>query len=175
MVALLRGINVGGNKTVPMADLRAIVEKAGFNGVSTFINSGNVIFEGSKKAAEVEAALEGAIEKRFKFEVPVIVRTAEQWAVYAKGTPFKSAQKTRAKAVQLCVAQGPIDKGALALLREKATTEKVELAGDAFWIYYPAGIPRSKLSPALLDRAAGSPVTARNWNTVLTLAELLGS
>ena len=69
----------------------------------------------------------------------------------------------------------PPRKESVAALRERcANGERVELAGDALWIHYPEGVGRSKLTPALIDRAAGSPVTARNLNTVRKLAEMAG-
>mgnify|MGYP002372376888 CR=1 FL=1 len=84
MVALLRGINVGGNRKVPMADLRALGESLGLKSVATYIQSGNLVCVSSLTPEEVEAGLERAIEKHFGFEVPVIVRTGDQWAAYAR-------------------------------------------------------------------------------------------
>lgn len=86
MAALLRGINVGGNRKVPMAELCAIATKAGLSEVRHYINSGNLVFDaGTRKSAQVEALLERAIEKRFGFHVDVIIRTATQWKKYAAG------------------------------------------------------------------------------------------
>ena len=91
-VALLRGINVGGNKKVPMAELRALGEKLGWRQVATYIQSGNVVFAGGGGAAAAERALEQAIEKRFGFPVPVVVRTAAQWRASVTLRNWKTVQ-----------------------------------------------------------------------------------
>lgn len=67
------------------------------------------------------------------------------------------------------------NESAVARLRERATVEQIERSGDALWIHFAGGSGRSKLTPALLDRAAGSPVTTRNWRTVLKLEDLASS
>jgi uncharacterized protein (DUF1697 family) len=96
MVALLRGINVGGNRKVPMPELCALAAIAGLADVKHYINSGNIVFEAGKlKPDHVAAELEKAIEKRFGFLVDVIVRTATQWKKYAAGSPFPEAERSR--------------------------------------------------------------------------------
>jgi uncharacterized protein (DUF1697 family) len=173
LVALLRGINVGGNKKVPMDELRALAEEAGYGSVQTYINSGNLVFTSTATPAHVEATLEQALAKRFGFEVSVVVRTAEQWAKYAAKSLFPDAQAQRPNLLHLAVGKRPIAKGAAeALTALGAAGERVKALPDALWIDYVGGAGRSKLSPAALDKHAGSPVTARNWNTVVKLAEL---
>ncbi len=175
MLALLRGINVGGKNKLPMEGLRAAASKLGFSEVSTYIQSGNLLFESASEPAECERALEAAIEKSFSLKIPVIVRTREQWATYAKGSAFEDAQRARPKILHIAVAKRPLAAGADEALRAYAKAgERIEALPDALWIDFNEGVGRSKLTPAVLDRLAGSPVTARNWNTVQTLAELLG-
>lgn len=174
MVALLRGINVGGNRKVPMADLRALVEAGGFGDVASYIQSGNVVFTAAADVAAVTVALEKAIAERFGFAVDVIVRTAEAWRPYAGDGPFPEARRDRPNHTMLCLAARPLKPDVAEALRARATLgERVEVLGDALWIDFAESLPRSKLSPAVLDRAAGSPVTARNWNTVLKLHAML--
>src|SRR5919202_588942 len=73
-VALLRGINVGGKTLINMKDLKACVEQVGFEDVTTYIASGNVLFEsGERDAAKLEVKIEDAIEKRFRLPVKVVV------------------------------------------------------------------------------------------------------
>lgn len=175
-IALLRGINVGGHKTVPMSQLRSLCEKLGWRDVQTYIQSGNIVFSAAGKPAALESNLERAIEEHFGFPVPVIVRAAADWPAYIKSNPFLDACKKESKLVMLCLAKAAPKPDAAKNLRERAAKgERIEQIGDALWIHFAGGVARSKLSPALLDRAVGSTVTARNWLTVLKLQELAAS
>ena len=172
-VALLRAVNVGGAK-LPMAELRALCGELGWEKVETYIQSGNVVFEATGKPSQLEKALEQAVEKKFGFARPVIVRSAKQWGVYAAGSPFPEAERDEPNRLMLGLSKAPPNRDAPALLEAKAKAgERVKLKGDALWIHYPAGSGTSKLTPALFDKAAGSPVTQRNWRTVLKLEEML--
>lgn len=81
-VALLRGINVGGHRKVPMAKLRAVAAEAGFAAVQTYVASRNVVLESDLDREAVEAVLEETIKRGFGFQVDVVVRSGEQWAAY---------------------------------------------------------------------------------------------
>ena len=173
-IALLRGINVGGHRRVPMADLRDMARGLGFGDVSTYIQSGNLVFRADGGAEAVGSALERALERRFGFPVDVVVRTAAQWARYAGGNPFPAASKEEPRRVMLLLGKAPPRARGAAALAERATAgEEVRAAGDAVWIHYPRGVGTSKLTPSLVDRLLGSPTTARNWKTVLALQALM--
>lgn len=175
-VALLRGINVGGRNKVPMAELRELAGRLGWGEVETYIQSGNLLFRAPGEPPELERTLEGALERRFGFAVPVVVRSRQAWAGYVAGNPLVEASRAEPKLVHLALAKRPPASGAVEGLRARAADgERIEGVGDALWIHYPQGAGRSKLTPALFDRLAGSPVTARNWNTVLELAARLGA
>lgn len=173
-IALLRGINVSGRNKVPMADLRTACGKLGWSGIDTYIQSGNLVFCAAGPAEAVERELEQLIHKRFALTIPVIVRSAAAWPDYVKANPFPEASQTEPNAVMMSLPKARPNKGALGTLRERAHNgEQIDQAGDAFWIHFKEGVARSKLSPGLLDRVIGSPVTARNWNTVLKIDEML--
>lgn len=173
---LLRGINVGGRKRVPMQELRALAGQVGCTGAVSYIQSGNLVLLSTASASALESALERSIVEHFGFEVEVIARRAEDWLVYAQGTPFPAMETQRPQLVLLGLAKRPLAPGAKAAIRQRATAgEQVEVVGDAIWIDYVGGVARSKLTPVVLDRAAGSTVTARNWRTVLKLAEMVRS
>ena len=168
-VVLLRAVNVGGRK-VEMAALRKVAEKAGFKDVRTYIASGNLLVTGSGKPEAVAAKLEAAIGKAFGFEVPVIVRTAEQWQSYVTDNPFPEAPPNRA---YLGLSQRtPNPDAAKAALAKAVGGEKARLVGDGLWIHYPIGMGVSKVTPTHVDKAMGSPTTARNFNTVRKLAAM---
>ncbi len=173
-IALLRGINVGGHRRVPMAELRALVNEKIGSQARTYIQSGNLVFVGETTAEKAEAALERAIEQHFGFSVVVMVRSEAQWMGYLQNNPFRDAARDRPKQLHLCVCKKPPLATAGKMLVERAILgERVERLPDALFIDFVRGVGMSKLTPAALDRAAGSCVTARNWATVNAIAELL--
>ena len=172
-VALLRGVNVGGGNKVPMAQLRSSCAQIGCHDVKTYIQSGNVVFTSGLAVESLERRMEQAIAKDFGVTVPVVVRTAASWARYVKGNPFSLEAETQANWVLLCLSKRAPKATAASDLQQRATQgERVLKKGDAIWIHYANGIARSKLSPTVLDRYMESPVTTRNWRTVLKLDEM---
>lgn len=167
-VALLRGINVGGGRKVPMAELRAVAEGLGLKRVRTLIASGNLIFEGEVS----EPKLEEAVQSHFGFSVDVMIRTAAQWSAYVAGNPFPHEAEAAPKFLHLFIGKQPSAEAALEWLAARAAPEeKVAGQGDALWIYFGNGAGRSKL-------AAGAKPglwTGRNWRTVLAIEEMLCS
>lgn len=175
MVALLKGINVGGNRKVPMPVLCSLATAAGLTKVKAYINSGNLVFEAGKlKPDQVVALLEKSIEKKFGFHVDVVVRTAVQWKKYAAGSPFPGAAKDRPNMLHLGLCKETCNKDTAALLTERAVHgEKVKIVGDAIWVDFATSVGKSKLTPVYFEKAAGSPVTLRNWNTIVKLDQML--
>ena len=174
MVALLKGINVGGNRKVPMAELREVATACGLAEVSTYIQSGNLVFSASDAAEHVDRALEASIEERFGFKVDVLVRTSEQWRQLLSACPFTSAAEDRPNLLHLCLSKLTPHPDAVSLLSGIcAPNEAVALVGDALWVDYAEGVARSKVTLAKLDKAVGSMVTARNFRTVQHLGERL--
>ncbi len=173
MVALLRAVNVGGRK-LPMAELRDLCGKLGWSDVATYIQSGNLVFAAAGKPEAIEKALEQTIAKGFGFDVPVIVRTAAQWAHYPAGNPFPEAARDEPNRLMLLLSKSPPAAGAEGVIQARAKAgEIVKRAGDALWIHFPEGAGTSKLTPSLIDRAIGSPATSRNHNSVMKLKEML--
>ena len=172
-VALLRAVNVGG-RNLPMAGLRELCEELGWRDVRTYIQSGNIVFEAPGSGKSLESALERAISGRFSLDVPVVVRTSEQWAKFIAANPFPRTAGEAPNRLQLILSKRTPAKGAAASLEARAAAgERVAAAGGALWLCYPEGIARSRLTPALIDKAVGSPATARNYRTVLKLGEML--
>ncbi len=167
-IALLRGINVGGKHKVAMADLRAIFADAGGENVTTYIQSGNVVFtHPARPPDKLGADLEQRIEARTGFAVAVVLRTARQWAAVVRDNPFPG------KETHLHVTFLSSDPTAGALDSVDAAAfapEEFELVGRQLYLYLPNGMARTKL-PKALD-VFTTPVTTRNWRTVSKLAEL---
>jgi uncharacterized protein (DUF1697 family) len=174
-VALIRGINVGGRNIVPMAELRDACGQAGCADVQTYIQSGNVIVRSAAPPHDLETMIEQVLKTRFNVNADVLVRSAAEWLDYIRHNPFEKESIDEPALVMLALCKATPRPDAVDQLRSRAASgEIIEQVGSAIWIHYPAGAGRSKLSPGLLDRFAGSPVTTRNWRTVLKLGELAG-
>ena len=112
--------------------------------------------------------------RRGRFRIPVIVRTAKDWAKYIKENPFPDAAEKEPAFVQLALSKEKPAADAADRLAERCRDgERVVLAAGALWVHYRAGVGRSKLTPALFDKLAGSPVTSRSWKTVLKIQEMV--
>jgi len=173
MVALLRAVNVGGRK-LPMAELRALCGELGWSDTQTYIQSGNLVFTAPGKAGALEETLEKAIAKEFGLDVPVIVRSKAEWAKYPGLNPFAKAAKDEPGKLHILLSKRPPAAGAAEAIQARAKAgEQVRQAGDALWLHYPEGAGQSKLTPSLIDRALGSSGTARNYNTLMKLKEML--
>ncbi len=171
-VALLRGVNVGGKNCVPMKDLAEIFAKAGCTGVRTYIQSGNVLFRATPAATEaLPTRITAQIANRFGFQIPVVLRTAEQLAAAIENNPFREIPQ---EALHLYFLAGVPDAVRAAQLdpdRSKPDTFIVQ--GREIYLHLPNGIGRSKLTNAYFDSKLATTSTARNWRTVLKLLELM--
>ena len=165
-IALLRAVNVGGTGKLPMMELKAMCEKAGFKSVKTYIASGNVVFKSAKSEAQVKAALESALAAYAGKPVGVLVRSAAEMAAVLAANPFHAHPANRTVTIFLDAAP-PAD-----ALRNVAgqSTEQLALGKREIYGYYPDGQGESKLRIA-----AAKNGTARNMNTVAKLAEMAGA
>lgn len=157
-----------------MSELRSLCAELGWVNVQTYIQSGNLTFRADAAAEYLENQLEQAIERRFGFSVAVVVRPGADWPGYVQSNPYPDASRTEPNLVMLALSKTVPNPDAADRLQDRAAGgERVVRAGDAPWIHYAGGGGNSKLSPGLLDRAVGSPVTTRNWRTVLKLEEMI--
>ena len=176
-IALLRGINVGGNKMVAMAALRGLCEKLGFDNPQTLLQSGNLVFQCADLDGEaLEQQLEREIEKRLKVQCSVIVRTPKEWDRLVSRNPFAAeAAKDPARLIAYCLKTPAVRGAADALQAAIAGPERVEVDGRHAYLWYPIGIGTSKVTPNLVEKKLGTIATGRNWNTVQKLAALARS
>jgi uncharacterized protein (DUF1697 family) len=172
-VGLLRGINVGGNKMVAMAELREMVTALGFGDVKTLLQSGNIVFRGPARAtAKLESQLEAALEKRFGMHVDFHVRTADEWRAIVDANPFHVEAKKDPGHLLVTCFKAPLDTANVKALRAAIPgRETLHADGRQLYMVFPDGVGTSK-APALADKKLGARGTARNWNTVLKLAAL---
>ncbi|MFD6492986.1 DUF1697 domain-containing protein [Streptomyces sp. NPDC060188] len=175
--ALLRGINVGGAKKVPMAELRTLLEGLGHGDVRTYLQSGNAAFSSAHGDEESLAAeLSTAIEERFGFGVGVLVRDHRYLKAVREACPFPAAE-LEAKQVHVTYFSDPVDAERFASVEPAAfLPEEFRLGDRALYLYAPDGLGRSRLAEALARPRLlkGVLATTRNWNTVVKLEELTG-
>jgi uncharacterized protein (DUF1697 family) len=173
-VSLFRGINVGGIQ-VRMDDLKEVHEALGLKDVVTYIRSGNVVFSSDDAdAAGLRRRIEDGFAQKFGFRVEVLVRTSAELREIIEKNPFQGQpDKAPNWVVVMFLAAPPGDTAQENLLKTYTGPEEIIFAGKEVYIYYPNGIGRSKLSNSFVEKKLKTAGTARNWNTVLQLQELL--
>jgi uncharacterized protein (DUF1697 family) len=169
---MLRGINVGSSRRVPMADLRELLKAAGFDNVETYVQSGNIALDSAAKPATLERRLAELIEDRFGFEVPVIVRSRKQLAAVVEHDPFQGVADNP-KRYQVSFLSEKLSAETVTRLQELThESERVAVHGREVYAWHPDGVARSKLWNALAGKGLGVTATARNWTTVCKLLEM---
>lgn len=173
--ALLRGINVGGHKRVPMAELRALLTELGLGDVRTHLQSGNAVFSSDHGDDDTLAdGIAAALAQRFGFSVDVLVRDGAYLRAVADACPFP-ADTLEAKQLHVTYLSEAVEPERLASVDPSAYAPEDFKVGDrALYLYAPDGLGRSKLADALARPSLlkGVTATTRNWNTVAKLVEL---
>jgi uncharacterized protein (DUF1697 family) len=158
-----------------MADLKSLFEKLGFPNVQTYIQSGNVIFDFDQKRsnADLEQEIQQAISKTFGFDVPVIVRTAEEITVSISNNLFWKAKDADIDRLHLTFLKELPSREKLDKLKKLTFgADKFEIIGKDAFIFCSAGYSDSKLTNQFLENKLGTNATTRNWKTVIKLHEL---
>lgn len=170
VIALLRGVNVGGKK-LAMADLRRLCADLGFTHVRTLLQSGNVVLSrDARSEAEIQRLLELETERRLGLSTRVFLRSPDEWAELVEGNPFPEAARDDPSHLLVLFLDAAPDPEAMAALRKAiAGRETVAARGRQMYAVYPDGIGHSRLTNAVIERALHAPCTGRNWNTVLKL------
>jgi uncharacterized protein (DUF1697 family) len=173
-IAVLRAINLGAHNRIAMADLRAMLEKIGFEEPKTIVLSGNVVFRGATASSDtIEVMLEAASTKYLGVTTDYFVRTAMEWQAIIAANPFPAdARNDPGRMVMMCLRDAPAPAAVKALQAAIKGRALVRANGKSAYFVYPDGMGRSKLSIQMIEKAFGTRGTARNWNTVLKLGEL---
>jgi|HubBroStandDraft_1064217.scaffolds.fasta_scaffold00150_3 uncharacterized protein (DUF1697 family) len=176
-IVLMRGINVGATRKLPMAALRALCPELGLERPETYIQSGNLIVDADGGGERVRDLLERELTGRFGFTVDIVLRAAADWGHFVRTNPFAGDAESLAKAVHLYLSRDPPNAAAAQQLERRARTgERIASAGGALWIDYGGeGVAGSALTPVFIDKACGSPTTGRNWNTVLKIRDMIAA
>jgi len=174
-IVLYRGINVVGKNSVKMESLRAMHERLGHRDVQSYIQSGNVIFSTKGSTAGIARKVAAEFAEEFGFAARVIVADAKRWGAMIAGNPYAKFAARDPKTVHAGICEGePSAQDLKALLAKTAGTESFAVGKGVVYLHAPDGYGTSKFA-AGMERAAGVPMTVRNWRTVESLWRLAGS
>ena len=174
-VALLRSVNVAGHGRIAMQQLRGSFEALGYTGVTTYIQTGNVLFStGSRSQAAVVSAIEERLAEDFGDSPAVIVRTVPELRRVGTASPYAKAgaDPSRHHVTFLATAPAPAALGSLTL--PPSGRDELVVDGREVYVHTPDGYATTKLTGTFLERRLGVVSTTRNWNTVTKLCELTG-
>jgi uncharacterized protein (DUF1697 family) len=176
-VAMLRGINVGSGKIVKMERLRASFEALGLNGVRTYVQSGNVIFESEKNSAtELSRKIEEKIRGDFGFAVSVLLKTAKEIGQTVSDNPLVKEKGIDHSKLHVTFLSDAPPKTAVKALEPLATgRERFRILNREIYLYCPDGYGRTKLSNNAIEKKFSVVATTRNWRTVNTLLDMCRS
>ena len=174
-VALLRAVNVGGTGKLPMAVLREFAEGLGFKDVTTLLQSGNLVFASDREPDDLERLLERETEKRLHLKTDFFVHTAKEWKAMVAQNPFPDeAARDPARFALMPLKGAPASAQVKALEAAIVGPERISVKGRALYAIYPDGMGQSRLTNRVIETKLATRCTARNWNTVLKLAALVG-
>ncbi|MET7302466.1 DUF1697 domain-containing protein [Embleya sp. NPDC005575] len=170
-VALLRGVNVGGHRRVPMADLRRVLTELGYAEVKTLLQSGNAVFEAAEQpTADLVAAIEAKLVGEFGFAVDVMVRSGAELRAVVAANPLEVSDPVRFAVAFLSPAADPAVLDAVD--PDSYAPDLLRVGEHELYMYFPNGLGKARLSP-ILTRKLGDKATVRNWNTVTKLLAMV--
>jgi uncharacterized protein (DUF1697 family) len=175
-VALLRGVNVGCARPLPMERLRALFAEAGAKNVESLIQSGNVVFTATEASAPRILAEVGArISREFGFAAPVVPRDAPAWRTLIDGNPFLADGADPDTLHALCLCETPSQAALARLDPSRSPGDEFQVRGRDVYLRLPSGVARTKLTNAWFDSKLRVTSTLRNWRTVMKLGELVAA
>ena len=169
LIVLLRGVNLAGRNRVAMPQLREALEEAGFEDVSTYVQSGNVVLSSKKSAKRVQSDVERLIADRFGLDVSVVVRTRADLAAVVERNPLGKVAKNPKLYQVTFLDKAPSADVVRKLEAAAAGKEQVKHVGRELYAWHPDGVGRSKLAALMSGKGLGVTGTARNWTTVTKL------
>ncbi|MBN2806294.1 MAG: DUF1697 domain-containing protein [Prolixibacteraceae bacterium] len=174
-LSLLRGINVSGQKLIKMDALRRMYEHLGYQRVTSYLLSGNIVFEaGEVDHHGLEQAITRQIALDFGYEVTVLVLTPEQLQTIIANNPFTSVRATDPAFLFVTfLADQPWHHGIEAIADKKQPDEQFHLSSKVVYLYCPSGYGKTKLNNNFLETQLKVRATTRNWKTVNELNKLL--
>jgi uncharacterized protein (DUF1697 family) len=171
-IALLRGVNVGGN-LLKMERLRVLWSELGFTDVRTYVQSGNVVFEAESSPARFLPAVERKLAGETRLPVSVLVRSAAAMGKLIAANPFLNEPGIdRTKLHVTFLGGAPTNEGVTKLKGINAAGDRFQISRQEIYLYCPGGYGNTKLSNTAIEKALSVRATTRNWNTVNKLCEM---
>ncbi len=169
-VAMLRGINVSGQKKVNMAELRQLLSDIGLHDLESYIQSGNIIFKADQDADKLAGVIRESILNHFGFEVPTLVLPAAEMDLIIQKNPFQD--KDLSKLHVTFLSSQPNSQLVESLPLSSNPNEGYLVNGKVIYVYCPDGYGRTKINNMFFERKLKTAATTRNWKTCLTLWEM---
>jgi uncharacterized protein (DUF1697 family) len=171
---LLQGINVGGQKRMPMPKLQSLLSDLGLQSVRTYIQSGNAVFASPEPdRAVLGETIGNAIAEKFGYATPVFLRTAAEMARVAGENPFLTARSEDSAFLHVTFLSAPLTPETRAVLTApNGIPDEMALGLEEIYLFCPQGYGRTKLNNAFFERKLDQKVTTRNWNSVMTLLRM---
>jgi uncharacterized protein (DUF1697 family) len=171
-VAMLRGVNVGGN-SLKMDWLREACEGIGLKGVRTYVQSGNIVFGSSLGAAKLGRDLKVLIDRQTRLPVTVVIRSAPEMTKIVAGNPFLKQKGVDIEKLHVTfLGAVPVKPASDRLDALAGTRDQYRLVKQEIYLHCPVNYGQTKLSNTAIEKALGVGATTRNWNTVMTLCEM---
>jgi uncharacterized protein (DUF1697 family) len=174
-IALLRGINVSGHKTILMDDLKALFEKMDFHEVKTYIQSGNIVFNSVEAFTDAELAqrIQQSISGRYNFYVPVIIRSREEMQTILADNPFLREKDINPDWLHVTfLSDSPRQSDREAISKYDFSPDRFFLVRNEAYLYCPQGYGNTKISNLFFENRLKVSATTRNWKTVIKLVDL---
>jgi uncharacterized protein (DUF1697 family) len=171
-IALLRGINVSGQKKIQMVHLSRLLESLGLNCVQTYIQSGNVVFDTTQSLSErdIETQIQQAIQQEFGFDVPTLVISSDEWADIVHQNPFTTQRSVDPQYVHVTIFdQVPDPHKVLVIESVSYAPDEYIIVGRCVYLYCPNGYGNTRLSNAFFESKLKLKATTRNWKTTTHL------
>ena len=166
-VVLLRGINVGGHKKTPMAELRELLTKTGFENVRTYIQSGNIILQSLDDKTKIESKIKDAIQSHFGFDVPVIALTRANLERIFDACPF--SEDIKATSYFVLLSETPNQKLVDEVMKISYDNEEFQIIDDCIYFYSSVGYGNAKFNMNLFEKKLKIRATSRNFKTMVKL------
>jgi uncharacterized protein (DUF1697 family) len=175
-LSMLRGINVSGQKSIKMDELIKLFELLNYKNVTTYIQSGNVMFDSSEEKPEnIAEKIQKKIKKEFSFEVPVIIRTKQDLSYIINTNPFLKRKDIDHSKLHLTflskMQEGPIPRK---IMETISGEDEFSISGKEIYLFCPNGYGKTKFNNSFFEKKLNTIATTRNWNTVKNLFKMMG-
>ena len=174
-LSILKGINVSGKNSIKMSDLKIVYKNIGFENVTTYIQSGNVVFE-SKPQKNINTLIEENIAETFGFEVPVIIRTKEEIQNIVQENPFLKEKNIEIDKLHVTfLSEIPTKENSSNLPIDNFEPDKFLVKNKEVYVYCPDGYGNTKLNNNYFEKKLKVKATTRNWKTTNKLCDILNT